>query len=80
MRAEAGLRVNAVLVYDSQRSELLVLRVMVSIQEVSTTVLSLSGSNDLPREAECVEGLEPTMVGLTTLIAGARDDLHCSRW
>lgn len=34
MRAEAGLRVDAVLVDDSQGSKLLVLRVMISIQEL----------------------------------------------
>lgn len=80
MRAEAGLGVNAVLVYDSQRAKLLVLGIMVSGKESIQVFYHPARLQHLPREAEGMEGLEPAMVGLTTLIAAAGDDLHCDRW
>lgn len=78
MGAEPSLWVNAVLVNNPQRAELLVPRVVVASSRSVESSCWSNAPRDVPREAECVEGLEPTVVSVAALFAATRDNLHCN--
>lgn len=77
MCAKSSLRFDAVFVDDSETAKVIMLRgIVASGMTISTRCGTICMRHYSPCEVEGVEGLQPTVVGMATLITRARNKLH----